>query len=344
MTRIIHIAPFFHPRIGGVETHVRRVCEELARSGLSVAVLTHEHDPSLPDYERRGALDIHRLPAVSAPRAWAQARPILANADIVHCHDAYSFYHFYLPYRLLCPRVPVFITFHGYEGYPIPRSAIRLRRWAARWARGTIAVGAFIESWYGTRADAITYGGVDVPAGPPPEPGNRAVFIGRIEPDTSLRVYLQALALLEQEHSLCLPLDVCGEGRLRAELEQYARARSLQVRWHSAVPDPQAYLLRARFAFVSGYLSILQAMAAGRLVCAVHENPLKADYLTTFPGAPYMLIAGDASELACRLSAHLRDPRLALAHVQAARRFAANTSWQRVGQLYLELYDRCRTG
>ncbi|MBE9565844.1 MAG: glycosyltransferase family 4 protein, partial [Proteobacteria bacterium] len=161
------VTPSFHPAVGGVETHVLRVSQCLAARGHEVTVLTHADEPS---EEMLGRLHVHRLPRGGWFAAWRAARPHIAAADVVHCHDAYSFLHFYAPSSYLSPRRPVFVTFHGYESYPIAAEAIRWRRFVRRRARNALCMGDFICRWYGTECFAVSYGGVDPVEDPPPLP------------------------------------------------------------------------------------------------------------------------------------------------------------------------------
>jgi len=334
------ITPSFHPSIGGVETHVRRVSECLSARGHDLTVLTHSSEAA-PSSEQLGPLAVCRLPRTNWWQAWRAARPHISNADIVHCHDAYSFLHFYLPSCYLTPRRPVFITYHGYEGYPLRSEAIRWRRFTRRRVRDAICMGDFMCHWYGTPCFAVSYGGVDVdPAGPPPLPERpSAVFVGRLAEDTSIMLYLYALALLKQDHGQRLPLTVVGDGPLRGPAQLYARAQHLDVTFRGVVADPTAEFARASIAFVSGYLAIWQALSLGRLVFAVYENELKRDYLSSFPRASEtMVIAGEADELAAQLDRHLRRPAEADQTRTTGLQLAAEHPWDGVADLYLSMY------
>lgn len=331
------ITPSFHPIVGGVETHVRRVSECLSEQGHQVSVLTHADQPS---EEQLGPLAIHRLPRTNWWAAWRSARPHLAAAEIVHCHDAYSFLHFCLPSCYLPPRRPLFLTFHGYESYPIRAEAIRWRRFSRRRVRDALCMGEFICRWYGTSCFAVSYGGADpvaVPVACPARPG--ALFIGRLAEDTSILLYLQALSLLKGEHGRSLPLTVVGDGPLRGPAQRYAEGQGLQVKFLGVVADPSDQFAQADFAFVSGYLAMWQALARRRLMFAAYENELKEDYLRCFPRAEEtMMIAGDPEELARQLDRHLGDPAAGEGIRELGARLAAEHSWDRVAELYLQMY------
>lgn len=334
--RVLMLTPSYHPRRGGVEKHVACVVRELRRQGLQVMVATPRWQPEWPEEEVVADIPVLRL---SGNVAWRALRHHARWADLVHTHDAYPFLKYYLPYRLLHPRTPAVVTFHGYERFPIPLEARALRRMVLWLTRGSICAGAFIPKWYRFRSDYITHGGVDAPAQVPP-PGQGAVFVGRLEPDTGFIHYLEALRALKQEHGVEMPVQVCGDGSLRHAGEQLAAAAGLNATFHGVVPDVTPYLAGARFALVSGFLAILEAMAAARVVLALYQNPLKEDYLRMFPGAQYMVIAGSVEELADRLSLLARDPAAAGQMAQESRKFALTQTWERVADLYLELYRK----
>jgi len=276
-----------------------------------VTVLTHADKPS---DEALGSVRVQRLPRAGLPRAWLGSRERIAAADLVHCHDAYSFLHFYLPSCWLPPRRPVFATFHGYERYPIPQEAIRRRRFVRRRVKNALCMGQFICQWYQTPCYGVSYGGADPVPEPPPLPERpEALFLGRLAEDTSLLLYLEALATLRQDYNRRIHLTVAGDGPLRPIAERYAEAQGLSVKFVGAVADPQPLFAGASFAFVSGYLAIWQALANRRLVFAVYGNELKRDYLAGFPEA------GNAMR---RRGAEL----------------AAENTWDRVADLYLAMY------
>ena len=335
--RILHITPSFHPAIGGVETHVRRVSECLSARGHEVTVLTHADKPS---DEALGSVRVQRLPRAGLPRAWWGSRERIAAADVVHCHDAYSFLHFYLPSCWLPPRRPVFATFHGYERYPIPQEAIRRRRFVRRRVKNALCMGQFICQWYQTPCYAVSYGGADPVPEPPPLPERpEALFLGRLAEDTSLLLYLEALATLRQDYNRRIHLTVAGDGPLRPIAERYAEAQGLWVKFVGAVADPQPLFAGASFAFVSGYLAIWQALANRRIVFTVYDNELKRDYLAGFPEAGNVLeMAGDPSSLAARLNRHLGDPEAGSAMRRRGAELAAENTWDRVADLYLAMY------
>ena len=62
----------------------------------------------------------------------------LINTDIIHFHDVETFLWF-SPFILLI-RKPFFITFHGFEGYPIPKVTRIFRKISKKWLMATFAL------------------------------------------------------------------------------------------------------------------------------------------------------------------------------------------------------------
>lgn len=346
--RIVMITEHFSPRIGGVEKHVLNLSRELARQGHPVSVLTLKYDPSLPSEEFIGPLRVRRF----APHSRAGTRgramwiermrwlPLLLEADVVHVHDHRTFLRWYLPFRILFARKPVFATFHGHEGNVPPALRDRIgRRCVERLTHGNICVGTYLETWYGTRSDAFTYGAVKAPAKSARPAARTAVFVGRLEPDTGIMTYMKALP---QVRNLCkqpLKLVVCGDGSLKEWVREAARKDASDVQILGTVPDPLHWIQRGRYAFVSGYLGILEAMICRRLVFAVHDNPLKRDYLQAMPGAEKnMVIAGSPEELARRFCDVTGDPERTDSLIEQAHSFAREQTWERLAETYLDLY------
>ena len=334
--RVLMLAPSYCPRTGGVEKHIRCVVRELVARGLDLRIATPRWQADWPEREIVDGVEVTRLPLDTRAGRKALA-PLVSWSRVVHAHDAYPFLKYYLPFRLWDSRRPAFVTFHGYEGYPIPIEAQVLRRLVLWFTRGSICAGAFIPKWYRFRCGHITHGGVDAPPERPP-PGEGAVFVGRLEPDTGFLKYLETLRLLREAHGISLALEVCGDGSLRAQGEDFARAHNLAVTFHGRVPDAALYFTRARLAFVDGLLAILEAMASGAVVFSTYDNPLKDDYLHLFPGARLAVIAESPTELADRLAALIEAPEALDQMAATAYAFAGTQTWARVADLYVDLY------
>jgi len=145
--RILFLAQYELPHMGGVERHLEDTKRSLNEKGHKTVVIS-ERDIEYPHIKLLGLLYIW---------FWLfKSRKLIEQTDVVHCHDVFIWY---LPFRFLYPKKPVYTTFHGWESvWPIPLKNILLKKLAAKLSWGTIAVGRYIEKYYGIKADKIIYG------------------------------------------------------------------------------------------------------------------------------------------------------------------------------------------
>ena len=343
LMKLLMFAPLFHPHIGGVEKHVKRLSEELIKKRYEVSVITLKHDKTLSDFEELNKIMVYRFPQLRLPKIWLwiyKHRNLIKNADIIHCHDFATFIYWYLPFRFLNPVKPVFVTFHGYEGIvPIPRKVLFLRKMVEHLTRGNICIGDYIPKWYGTKANFISYGGVDIPTTLNNTNYESAVFIGRLEKDTGIMTYIDAIKTLKNKYNINLELNICGDGSLREKIEETIKENELNVKLLGFVENPTDYLIKSKFVFVSGYLAILEAMINKKLVFSVYENELKRDCLTLIPNSKdMMIIVSSSEELAEEIAYYYKNPEKAEEKIKNAYNFAKEQTWEKVAITSLRLW------
>jgi len=244
--------------VGGVEKHVDRITERLKHKGHNVKVISEE-DIKYPHIKFLGLLYIW---------FWLfKNRNLIKQSDIIQIHDVFIWY---LPFRFLYSKKVVYTTFHGWGGhYPVPPKEIFLVRMAAKLSWRTIAVGKYIEKYYGIKVSKIVYGGTDTPRESPFEHSRGVrgiVWVGRLERDTGLPQFLEWLMVNDQG----LRVDFVGDGQLRSECEKYGMVRGFT--------DPKPFLKRAKICVPGGYLSYIEAKQADCKIMTFHNNPLKKDY------------------------------------------------------------------
>jgi len=229
--------------IGGVQDHIERVTAHLRFRGHQVEWVYRENEERF--------------------------RSLLSWADRIVCHDYFSFKQ--------AAGVPTLTIFHGWEGkWPVDSGVIRARQQVKAASAWTINAGAFIEKFYGTPADAVIWGGSE-PVQPvmiPAPVQNRALYLGRLDPDTCPEPAFRLSKMMGWA------LEVCGDGSLRRALQQ----EYPQAYFHGFVKDLSSHINRAEFVIGTGYLSYLAAMARRRPVISFWENPLRQFYVESFPG------------------------------------------------------------
>ncbi len=307
--RILQVNYEYPPLGGGGGIAHRDIAEALARRH-DVRVLT-THFRGLPAEETAGGVRIRRvgvwgrtaLPTATirsmisfAPRAVAGGFQLIRSwrPDVIHALFAVPSG---LPAVLLGRLfgIPVVLTLIGADVFdPHPTAGVSTHenpalRSVVRWVIGqATAVSAISDD---TRQRAVTYHRApsDLPIIPlglvPPvalpdrrhqgrDAPFRLVTIGRLIPRKTIHLLLEALSRLSD---VPVPLDIIGDGPLRAALRQRAAELGLssRVHFHGAVSDEEKWqLLRNADGFISasaheGFgMVFLEAMYAGLPIIA----------------------------------------------------------------------------
>ncbi|PIS14325.1 hypothetical protein COT64_03255 [Candidatus Shapirobacteria bacterium CG09_land_8_20_14_0_10_39_12] len=347
--KILFLTRKFWPSIGGVEKHTLEVSKILTKMGHSVKVIAEADSnfkfeilnfKSIFKYQN---ITIFKIPITTGEKlkkfqiwSWlGKNRGLLKDSDIIHCHDVFFWY---LPFRFLFPKKKVFITFHGWEGkFPPALKAKLVRKISEKLAFGNICVGDFIKKWYGTKPDFVTYGGANLIQNSKFKIQNynlklKILFIGRLEEDTGLPVYLKALAILKNS-GFKVSVEFAGDGGLRKEAEKYGRVLGF-------VGDLGNYIQNSDFIFTSGYLAILEAMIRKKLIFSVYDNPLKEDYLKLAPFSKWIIIESSPEQLAQKISYYFESPKEEKEMTEKAFDWAKEQSWKKVSEIYINLWQK----
>ncbi len=249
--RIGVVTSAYHPDIGGVETHVRRLCAALVAAGDEVEVLTQHATGSTEVLD--GVL-IHRFPlTVGAPNyrfsaaLWRWLRRHAGRFDVLHAHSYHALAA--LP-AALTNRTPLVFTphYHG-TGHSRLRAALHPiyrpvgRRIVARSSRIICVTRAERDLLVRHFPEAeprmvVIPNGTD-PARDlvvAPQPGRSILCVGRLERYKRVDQVIRAMSRLDDSHRL----DVVGTGPAREELEQLAARLGLagdRVVFHGRLGD-----------------------------------------------------------------------------------------------------------
>lgn len=334
---ILFLTRLYYPHIGGVERHVEEVGKRLVKKGYKVTIVTE----LLGETKREETIDGIKIIRFTYPKIkflglifiWLQLLrrfQLIKTSDIVHIHDVFVWY---LPFRFLFPKKVVYTTFHGWEGkYPIPQKFKFLRKVAERLSLGNICAGDYLKKWYGTNSDFVTYGGVNKVQNSKFKIKNynsrfKILFVGRLAEDPGLPMYLDAFKFLHGRFEIMF----LGDGKLRDKAQEFGKV-------HGFVEDIIPYLIKAKFVFTSGYLSILEAMAAKKLVFAVYDNPVKRDYLKMAPFAKWIVAENSPKILAEKIKYYLKHPEEEKKLVGEGYNWVQQQTWDKVVSLYLKLW------
>ncbi len=329
------ICRLYAPHIGGVEKHVSGISREAIKDGHHVDVFTLKHDSQLKSEEVIDGVNVHRVTANGGKIqarieiwSWMLAHILtFIQADVIQIHDVFFWYW---PIRILFPWKKVYITYHGFEPSSVKTSAgegrelyidpkaKRTRQMIQRWTSGSMAVGYWIEKWYGTKPDEVTYGGGECLPNfkiqLPKSKKIRGVFVGRISQDTGARIYENVIRSLDN-----CQLDMFGPGSKLGTID-----------------DSCAVFPQYDIACVSSYLAIVEAMQCRTLVVAYAADELKVDYLMAHPRSQDMVIV--RSELELKQALTLIKSEDYTKQIDDAYQWARQQTWNRVYLKYKKLW------
>jgi glycosyltransferase involved in cell wall biosynthesis len=237
--RIAQIAPSYHPKIGGVETHVRRLAQGCADAGEQVTVITHQFGDA-PGEEWVNKVQVLRFPLTvnsrNYPISLGMFRYLISHAsdfDVVHAHN----YHSIVGHAAVSSRLPfVFTPHYNATGHTWFRTRLhRLYRpiGARQFAVADIVIcvsDAERELLIRDFPDVVVKI-VTIPNGADPKPPStdqntdRAqtpvlLIVGRLERYKNVDLVINAFRTLPSEATLM----VVGDGPDRARLERHVRA------------------------------------------------------------------------------------------------------------------------
>jgi glycosyltransferase involved in cell wall biosynthesis len=282
--RIAHVVASYQPRIGGVETHVRRLAEGCAEAGDEVTVLTHQVEGA-PASDRIGAVRVRRFPLTVNSRNYPLSlslfrhlRSHTADFDVIHVHS----YHTLVGHAAHGCSLPLVFTpyYHGTGHTPLRAFLHRLYRPAGAWqfraADAVICLSTaerdlVVKDFPGVAGKAVT-----IPSGTDPKllarDGARAVLdeprddpldglldassdeplvltVGRLERYKNVDLIIDAFRALPSSAILV----VVGDGPDRARLERRAgTGRSAwPVRFTGRISDAALGRLFARVTVVA---------------------------------------------------------------------------------------------
>lgn len=245
--RIALVAPYFHPHVGGVESHVADLARELGRRRHSVVVLTSRLEGTAPRERRRG-YEVRRVPA-SANLFSTPVTPALQGAlaeagpfDVIHSHSPPPLSSWYAARAAERLQVPHVLTHHCDLEIPVPAGEVLVSLYRRTFERATLARTARViattrtyaatsRSLWRRQADVIPNpvdterfhpqtDGADARARLGLEERRVALFVGRLTHHKGVEEFVRAAEWTPPD----VAHVVVGDGPRRARLESLARA------------------------------------------------------------------------------------------------------------------------
>lgn len=348
--RLAHVAPYLHPHVGGVESHVESVSAELAKRGHQVVVVTSRLVGTAALEERHG-YRIRRIPMMgnlfTTPitpgigAGLAEERP-----DLVHAHSPPPLSSWFAARWSDKMGVPFVLTYHCDLEIPVPGGGLVVETYRRTLGRGTVrradAIVATTDTYAQTsralwhRSDVnVVPNAVDpdrfTPAGDERAIrekhglGQRkvALFVGRLTHHKGIEEFVRSAQWTGRD----VVHVVVGDGPRRAALEAMARQVAPgRVVWAgrvSAEDLPSYYrtcdvgVLPSTSRLEAFGIAALECMSSGRPV-VVSDMPGVTEVIE--PGVTGLLAEPlDAEDLARKVNAILGDPARATAMGRAAR-------------------------
>lgn len=334
--KILFLTRLFYPHIGGVEKHVYKLSQELLKNKFQITVLTEQYDKKLPLRQIVDGIEVIRIPIGSSEKnkkfliwKWMFTnRKFINEFDIVHAHDV--FYWLFVPIGL--KKGKKYITFHGYEGFPVKFRHKIGRKIAQRMVAGTVCVGDFIKKWYGIKPNFVTYGAVDRFLMPKKEAkSNSALFFGRLDDLSGIKEYYKAFLRLKKIYPK-FKFTVIGEGMYKKKL------KNCDISPFKS--DISGLISTHKYIFVSGYLSMLEAMSYKKLVFAIYNNELKKDYLISSPFNNLVEICKNEGEIVEKIQFYENNLGQMKKKIQKAYNWARTQSWEKLALEYQGLWKQ----
>ncbi|MCH7871414.1 MAG: glycosyltransferase [Planctomycetes bacterium] len=213
-----------------------------------------------------------------------------------------------------------------------------------RLVAGVVHDGEFIGRWLGLTPDICPDQGLtptaDELAFVPEPPPTSAAYIGRIEPDSGIQIYIDAVEILAGNMKRQFHLDVYGDGSLLPSLRKRVDRADLPVTFHGRVANAQDRVVEACFAFIDGRMAIQEAMARRRLVLAGYTDPLKRDYVAGELFSPHIVTVSNGAELADQVAYYIDHPDKRHALIERAYLHARTLTWPRTAEAYTSLWAK----
>lgn len=254
--RIAQLVSSYHPLIGGVETHVRRLAQGCAEAGDQVTIVTHQLTGGAAADEWIDAVRVRRFPVRAGSRSYPFSlslyRYLSSHAtdfDLVHVHS----YHTIVGHAARGSRLPVVFTphYHGTGHTPVRAVLHRVYRpvgaWQFRTADAIICVSEAERDLVTNDFPSVAGRTVTIPNGTDPKLPLRGeswltlsepviLTIGRLERYKNVDLIIDAFRALPS----AAVLVIVGDGPDRVRLERHAESGQpgWPVLFTGRIPDP----------------------------------------------------------------------------------------------------------
>jgi len=293
--KVIQIVHSYYPFIGGVETHVKEISEELSKRGIQVEIYTTDPTGDLPREEIVGGISVKRFRSwapngcyfVPFPEMWIAFRKI--HADIIHVHCIHDL-HAPFAFLFLPSKETIYLTPHycGQGGSFVRRLFWRLYRPVLRILIRRASLITCVSKYekqlirkefnIPKQKIVVVPNGIDVRElkkiknqviMQKPTIRNDVttiLYVGRIDEKKNVGEIISAISILHEERERNIKLTIVGSGRLVPRLKKVAKQKGVSkiIEWKQNIPRE---LLLEEYAKASIFVFPSEIEAFGLAVC-----------------------------------------------------------------------------
>jgi glycosyltransferase involved in cell wall biosynthesis len=281
--RIAQVCPKYTPYVGGIETHVREICERLVKRGFDVQVLTTDFSGRLAREETIHGVKIRRFEAWAPGQAYDFSpqlrRFLIGNStayDILHAHDYHSLPALYVVQTKTSRNRFVFTPHYHGRGHTLFRTMLHVpyRCLGKRIFQRADRI-VCVSNWermlvtrdFGAEAAKVAV----IPNGINQQDfknierrhdrGRHILYVGRLEKYKGVQYVIRVLPMLDSD----VFLEIVGEGTYRSSLENLARRLRVERRIKFWNHLPRKQLLQ-KYADADAFVSLSHYEAYGLCV------------------------------------------------------------------------------
>ncbi|MGZ4948197.1 MAG: glycosyltransferase family 4 protein [Halobacteriota archaeon] len=369
--KILQASSYFYPHIGGVETHVLELSQNLLDMGHDVCVVCAQAPKSTP-FQVLDGLSIFRLPALDLPYVpymWRLGRRLSAfKADVVHSHYPPPFMSYGAIKGL--PRLPHVLTYHCDLELPdkiaslkIPSVAkksikhVNMKLYLSSIVNNVQQIIATTESYAKSSQVLCDYPYTVIPNGIGLEAfdsvgrevcGQRetkkVLFVGRLSAVKGIDYLIKAAQLVLAQHEDAT-FVIVGRGEEEERLKALAKDLGDRIKFCGHVSRQTLLrLYRTSTVLVLPSFTRLEAFGVVLLEAMASETPVIASRIpgvVDVTGDGGMLVRPrDQLELANAILKVLDDPKTARAMGKnGRRRVQQNYDWKIVSRKIVDVYN-----
>ena len=363
----MQVSPYFHPHIGGVETHVMDLSKYLMKRGHEVLVITSNY-AKLPERETVMGIPVRRVKALSVkfstPITPAMKKAVAEEkADIIHSHSPPPLQPYYAGKGSRISGTPHILTYHCDLEIPIPGGKYLVSLYRKTYGKRTISMAdeviATTESYASTSRDIwhrdirVVPNAVDEKRFNPSVPGkkvreelgidgNMVLYVGRLVYHKGVEYLINSAKYVDAKYV------IVGTGPKEAELKRHARKVGVEdkVIFAGKVPyDRLPEYYAATDVFVLPSVSRLEAFGIVTMEAMATAKPV---IVSDIPGVNEVIEDGvhgflarpmDGRDISDKLNKVLKDESMMKEMGESGRKLVEERyTWARVVEMVEDVY------